>query len=1301
MAFDCKVQYLDDTDPFNSTSFPEPSRPPSYAFRQNVPICTQLPAIHRLLKAPHNLDDCALQLSHNSTYLDLEASIEEQDDLIEGFKDSRKNTIILRTQLSVRVHNIIAKLLTATGRDLRRALFSLKQIFQDDKDLVHEFVTNDGLSCLITVGTDADQNYQNYILRAIGQIMLYVDGMNGVIEHNDTIQWLYSLLSSKYRLVQKTSLKLLLVFVEYTEGNSLLVWRAAQAVDEGKCNISMKGIVDIINETEANTDEDLLIYSMTLVNKVLYAIPDQDMFYDVVDSLEEQAMEDIIQKLTKRTPRNSDLIEQCNIYELSIKSEDGDGDSASLNIPGGVRQQRRSTLQQDFEGERRKSRRHSAVKAQPTHDMRRVSSSPSISDRTNKLNEANKQNQGSTDDAKERRRQMRKERRHKGQDPSLSETQEIEENDVQKVKTQMGHIDKEMPSRPVHLMQNGHATGARKVESADLIVPPTEAPKSPRLKMKETFNLEDSGEQGGRPSLRERLAQREKQKNDERSSSQESPMSSSSSIPSSIPSAKKTTSQDEERDRKQSTGEPGGENRRMRLRMMYGTSMDKTDQELSDEVKKMDLGASISDRKATIDKNRIEEETEINKSDDLNNLKGSVQAQQEKLKKEKEEKEKEKKEEKGGLLSKMKSAIGMSKPPEPPAPAPTKSNQRTAEDIELESRVLRSRPLIINEYDFRDLNEEDDYDTLGPPPKAAVVMPAGGGPPPPPPAPGFGPPPPPPGLGPPPPPPPGLPGPPPPPGPPPMGGGGTLKSNQNRKYVRLFWQEVKPMTLSQGIDKTIWGSLQPIDVDKKQLEHLFENRAKVSMKRAESVDKLVKKEITVLDLKRAQAINIVLTKLPPVRVIKQAILDMDGAVVDREGVEKIMSMIPTDEEKTKLQEAQMQYPDTPFAHAESFLLTLSSITELSARLNLWSFKMDYDHNEKEIGEALSDLKLTCDEIKNIDTFKKCLSVLLSIGNFLNGVNIKGFNLQYLEKVPEVKDTVHKQTLLFHVCKILMDKFPDATDLYSEFGAVHRASRCDHENVSTLLRKLDDMCKKSWEYLRLVAKHDSSSPLKQKLTDFLGDAGERIAILKVVHRRVNNRFTKLLMFLGMNLRNAKDIRPHEFCKIISSFSLEYRTIRQRVLETKKRKENMKKRTKTRGKLITESENFSGATTAVPVQSKVDDNMDALHKAITDTNALSPTKNRVRKKVNSTPNDPTKLSTPAVSGNMSSYDTDDQTDQMMDMLVKSATAGEKKTRIRKNRTKDSKSTRKSARRTRTLKSGLTAEELEALQQQANNL
>ena len=74
MVFEAKVQFLDDTDPFNSTNFPEPTRPPSYVFRDNVPLVTQLAHIHRLLKAPHNIDDAALQLSHNSNYLDLEVT---------------------------------------------------------------------------------------------------------------------------------------------------------------------------------------------------------------------------------------------------------------------------------------------------------------------------------------------------------------------------------------------------------------------------------------------------------------------------------------------------------------------------------------------------------------------------------------------------------------------------------------------------------------------------------------------------------------------------------------------------------------------------------------------------------------------------------------------------------------------------------------------------------------------------------------------------------------------------------------------------------------------------------------------------------------------------------------------------------------------------------------------------------------------------------------------------------------------------------------------------------------------------
>ena len=56
-------------------------------------------------------------------------------------------------------------------------------------------------------------------------------------------------------------------------------------------------------------------------------------------------------------------------------------------------------------------------------------------------------------------------------------------------------------------------------------------------------------------------------------------------------------------------------------------------------------------------------------------------------------------------------------------------------------------------------------------------------------------------------------------------------------------------------------------------------------------------------------------------------------------------MLPSEEEKTKILEAQMANPDVPLGNAEQFLLTLSSITELSARLSIWAFKLDYDGME--------------------------------------------------------------------------------------------------------------------------------------------------------------------------------------------------------------------------------------------------------------------------------------------------------------------------------------------------------------------
>jgi len=56
-------------------------------------------------------------------------------------------------------------------------------------------------------------------------------------------------------------------------------------------------------------------------------------------------------------------------------------------------------------------------------------------------------------------------------------------------------------------------------------------------------------------------------------------------------------------------------------------------------------------------------------------------------------------------------------------------------------------------------------------------------------------------------------------------------------------------------------------------------------------------------------------------------------------------MLPTEEEKNRIIEAQMANSDIPLGNAEQFLLTLASVVELEARLKLWLFKLDFDNIE--------------------------------------------------------------------------------------------------------------------------------------------------------------------------------------------------------------------------------------------------------------------------------------------------------------------------------------------------------------------
>ncbi|GIX86988.1 hypothetical protein CEXT_227421 [Caerostris extrusa] len=130
---------------------------------------------------------------------------------------------------------------------------------------------------------------------------------------------------SKYRLVVKTALKLLLVFVEYSDSNSQLLMNTVRLVDSKK---TLNGIL-----TRTHTTTSWTTWKSRGWRSHQYYMSKQGT--------------------------DLDLLQQFQIYEAVLKHEDGVPDTKPLPLDARFRQIPRSRKSLSDDNDRRKSRRHS------------------------------------------------------------------------------------------------------------------------------------------------------------------------------------------------------------------------------------------------------------------------------------------------------------------------------------------------------------------------------------------------------------------------------------------------------------------------------------------------------------------------------------------------------------------------------------------------------------------------------------------------------------------------------------------------------------------------------------------------------------------------------------------------------------------------------------------------------------------------------------------------------------------------------------------------------------------------------
>uniref|UniRef100_A0A8C1XHZ8 Dishevelled associated activator of morphogenesis 1a n=1 Tax=Cyprinus carpio TaxID=7962 RepID=A0A8C1XHZ8_CYPCA len=490
----------------------------------------------------------------------------------------------------------------------------------------------------------------------------------------------------------------------------------------------------------------------------------------------------------------------------------------------------------------------------------------------------------------------------------------------------------------------------------------------------------------------------------------------------------------------------------------------------------------------------------------------------------------------------------------------------------------------------------------GGPPLVPLVP--GSIPPPPPGLAGIPPPPPPGGAPPPPPPPPG--GPPPPPGLPGFGAPplpeGLLGSMLKKKNIPQPSNPLKSFNWTKLSEvRTVWLDLDDIRVfkqlDLEDIEKTFSAyqrqqvtyQYRIGMMRIltyvsvlyanafhslqkESEDDTVTskkvRELSVVDGRRAQNCNILLTKLKlSNEEIKRAILTMDEQEdLPKDMLEQLLKFVPEKSDVDLLEEHKHELER--MAKADRFLYEMSRINHYQQRLQSLYFKKKFAERIAEIKPKVEALSKASKEVFQSRNLQQLLEVVLAFGNYMNKGqrgNAFGFKVSSLNKIADTKSSIDKNvTLLHYLITILEQKYPKVSLIHEDLRDVPEAAKV---NMTELEKDINNL-RTGLKSVETELEYQKSQPqtngdkFVSVVSQFITVAGFSFSEVEDSLQDAKDLFEKAVKHFG---EDATRMQPDEFFGIFDQFLQAFSEAKQDNENMRRRKEEEERRARMEAQL----------------------------------------------------------------------------------------------------------------------------------------
>ncbi|KAG7328027.1 hypothetical protein KOW79_007971 [Hemibagrus wyckioides] len=428
-----------------------------------------------------------------------------------------------------------------------------------------------------------------------------------------------------------------------------------------------------------------------------------------------------------------------------------------------------------------------------------------------------------------------------------------------------------------------------------------------------------------------------------------------------------------------------------------------------------------------------------------------------------------------------------------------------------------------------------------------------------------------PGLAPPPPPPPSAPGgippppPPPPPGapPPPLGllfgspGSSAQKKNipQPSNPLKSFnWAKLN----ENKLDGTLWTDLDDLRVyktlDLEDIERMFS--AYQRQQKESDDDATVKKvkELSVIDGRRAQNCNILLSRLKLSNdEIKKAIMTMDEQEdLPKDMLEQLLKFVPEKSDIDLLEEHKHELDR--MAKADRFLYDMSRINHYQQRLQSLYFKKKFAERVADIKPKIEALHQASTEVLKSQNLRQLLEVILAFGNYMNKGqrgNAYGFRVSSLNKIADTKSSVDKNiTLLHYLIMILEQKYPKVALFNKDLPKVPEAAKVNMTELEKDINNLRSGLKSVEAELEYQKSRplDSGDKFVSVVSQFSTVAGFSFSEVEDSLQEAKEMFQKAVKIFG---EEPSSMQPDDFFGIFDQFL-------QAFAEAKQDNENMRKR-----------------------------------------------------------------------------------------------------------------------------------------------